>query len=122
MTTPAVRSTNPTDSPRTPSSGDELMTVAEIAAVLRLNQQTIRNWIDHGRLPAVRIGRRVRIKRSDFEQLLTSAARPPEGRRHALASTPPRSSGTANRTCRPQSAERKPAAASKHGCCAARTS
>jgi hypothetical protein len=27
------------------SSGDELMTVAEIAAVLKLNQQTIRNWI-----------------------------------------------------------------------------
>jgi len=26
-------------------SGDELMTVAEIAAVLKLNQQTIRNWI-----------------------------------------------------------------------------
>jgi len=52
------------------------MTVAEIAAVLRLNQQTIRNWIDQGRLPAVRIGRRVRIKRSDFEQLLTIAAGP----------------------------------------------
>ncbi len=52
------------------------MTVAEIAATLRLNQQTIRNWIDQGRLPAVRIGRRVRIKRSDFEQLLTTAAGP----------------------------------------------
>ncbi len=76
MTTPAVSFTNPTGSPGSPSTGDELMTVAEIAAVLRLNQQTIRNWIDQGRLPAVRIGRRVRIKRSDFEQLLTSAARP----------------------------------------------
>ncbi len=52
------------------------MTVAEIAATLRLNQQTIRNWIDQGRLPAVRIGRRVRIKRSDFEQLLNTAAGP----------------------------------------------
>jgi hypothetical protein len=29
----------------TDASGDELMTVAEIAAVLKLNQQTIRNWI-----------------------------------------------------------------------------
>jgi hypothetical protein len=36
---------NPTGSPRAPSTGDELMTVAEIAAVLKLNQQTIRNWI-----------------------------------------------------------------------------
>jgi excisionase family DNA binding protein len=58
------------------ASGDELMTVAEIAAVLKLNQQTIRNWIDQGRLPAIRIGRRVRIKRSDFEELLTTAAAP----------------------------------------------
>jgi excisionase family DNA binding protein len=60
----------------TEASGDELMTVAEIAAGLKLNQQTIRNWIDQGRLPAIRVGRRVRIKRSDFEELLTIAAAP----------------------------------------------
>lgn len=46
------------------------MTVAEVAAILKLNQQTVRNWIDAGKLPAVRLGRRVRIKRSDFDQLL----------------------------------------------------
>lgn len=46
------------------------MTVAEIAAVLRLNQQTIRNWIDQGTLPAVRIGRRVRVLRSDLDELI----------------------------------------------------
>jgi excisionase family DNA binding protein len=74
--TPVVSFTNPTDPPLPASIGDELVTVAEIAAVLRLNQQTIRNWIDQGQLPAVRIGRRVRIKRSDFEQLLTTAAGP----------------------------------------------
>jgi excisionase family DNA binding protein len=34
---------------------DEFMTVAEVAAILKLNQQTIRNWIDTGFLPAVRI-------------------------------------------------------------------
>jgi excisionase family DNA binding protein len=60
----------------TDAAGDELMTVAEIAAVLKLNQQTIRNWIDQGRLPAIRIGRRVRIKRSDFNELLATAATP----------------------------------------------
>ena len=77
------------------------MTVAEIAAVLKLNQQTIRNWIDQGRLPAVRIGRRVRIKRADFEQLLTTAAGPatPAAR---PPPTPPSSSGTANRIRRPR--------------------
>jgi excisionase family DNA binding protein len=50
--------------------GDTFLTVAEVAATLKLNQQTVRNWIDQGSLPAVRVGRRVRIRRSDFLRLL----------------------------------------------------
>ncbi len=46
------------------------MTVADVAALLKLNQQTVRNWIDAGTMPAVRIGRRVRIKRSDFDAVV----------------------------------------------------
>jgi excisionase family DNA binding protein len=34
---------------------DEFLTVAEVAELLRLNQQTMRNWIDRGDLAAVRI-------------------------------------------------------------------
>ena|SRR5207302_1770709 len=49
---------------------DSFLTVAEVAETLKLNQQTVRNWIDQGSLPAVRVGRRVRIKRSDFERVL----------------------------------------------------
>jgi excisionase family DNA binding protein len=49
---------------------ESFLTVAEVAERLKLNQQTVRNWIDQGSLPAVRIGRRVRIKRSDFERIL----------------------------------------------------
>lgn len=49
---------------------DEFLTVAEVASLLKLNPQTIRNWIDAGRLPAVRIGRRVRVLRRDLDQLL----------------------------------------------------
>lgn len=52
------------------SIDDELLTVAEVAAILKLNQQTIRNWIDQGSLPALHVGRRVRIRRSDFDALL----------------------------------------------------
>lgn len=54
------------------ASNDEesYLTVAEVAETLKLNQQTVRNWIDAGRLPALRVGRRVRIKRSDFERIL----------------------------------------------------
>lgn len=50
--------------------GEEFLTVAEVAETLKLNQQTVRNWIDQGSLPALRVGRRVRIKRSDFERIL----------------------------------------------------
>jgi excisionase family DNA binding protein len=49
---------------------ESYLTVAEVAETLKLNQQTVRNWIDQGSLPALRVGRRVRIKRSDFERLL----------------------------------------------------
>jgi excisionase family DNA binding protein len=49
---------------------DTFLTVAEVAEMLKLNQQTVRNWIDQGSLPALRVGRRVRIRRSDLERLL----------------------------------------------------
>jgi excisionase family DNA binding protein len=49
---------------------DSFLTVSEVAETLKLNQQTVRNWIEQGSLPAVRVGRRVRIKRSDFERVV----------------------------------------------------
>jgi excisionase family DNA binding protein len=49
---------------------DTFLTVAEVADLLKLNQQTVRNWIDQGSLPALRVGRRVRIRRSDLERML----------------------------------------------------
>jgi excisionase family DNA binding protein len=59
------------------------MTVAEVAATLKLNPQTIRNWIDAGKLPAHRLGRRVRVRRSDFDQLIHAS--------HSGSETPTRS-------------------------------
>ena len=52
---------------------ESFLTVAEVAEMLKLNQQTVRNWIDQGSLPALRVGRRVRIKRSDFERVLAKS-------------------------------------------------
>ena len=49
------------------AGGDEFLTVAEIAQILKLNQQTVRNWIDQETLPALRVGRRVRVRRADFD-------------------------------------------------------
>jgi excisionase family DNA binding protein len=53
---------------------ETFLTVAEVAELLKLNQQTVRNWIDQGRLPALRVGRRVRIRRSDFERVLAESS------------------------------------------------
>jgi excisionase family DNA binding protein len=53
---------------------DSFLTVAEVAEMLKLNQQTVRNWIDQGSLPALRVGRRVRIRRSDLERLLAEGS------------------------------------------------
>ena len=46
----------------------------KVAAMLKLNQQTVRNWIDQGSLPALRVGRRVRIRRSDLERVLEKSS------------------------------------------------
>jgi excisionase family DNA binding protein len=59
----------------TNDSDETYLTVAEVAALLKLNQQTVRNWIDQGSLPALRVGRRVRIKRSDLDQVLQDGYR-----------------------------------------------
>lgn len=50
---------------------DQLLTVQEVANHLRVNKQTVRNWIDDGKLAAIRVGsRRVRIRRGDLDALL----------------------------------------------------
>ncbi|HXD64909.1 MAG TPA: helix-turn-helix domain-containing protein [Solirubrobacteraceae bacterium] len=52
----------------------DYLTVNEIAELLRLNPQTIRNTIDCGELPAVRFGpRRVRVKQSDLDAFIAAS-------------------------------------------------
>lgn len=58
--------------PREPAL-DEFMTVAEVATILKLNPQPLRNWTDAGTLPTVRVGRRVRINRFDFDMFVQAA-------------------------------------------------
>jgi excisionase family DNA binding protein len=54
---------------------DEFLTVDEVAILLKLNPQTVRNQIDRGEMPAVRIGpRRVRIRRSELEEFLEAGS------------------------------------------------
>jgi excisionase family DNA binding protein len=53
---------------------DSLLTVPQVAEEFQVTDQTIRNWIDSGVLPAVRIGRAFRIKRSAVDELLDRAS------------------------------------------------
>ena len=48
---------------------EKLCTVREASEMLAITEGTIRGWIQVGRLPVVRLGRAVRIKKSVLEQI-----------------------------------------------------
>ena len=48
----------------------DLLTVAEVAALLRLSKMTIYRLMDKGQLPALRVGRSFRIPRESVQALL----------------------------------------------------
>jgi excisionase family DNA binding protein len=50
-----------------PPLGSELLTTADVAAYLRINRLTIHRWCKDGKLPAVKVGARYRVRRSDLE-------------------------------------------------------
>ena len=56
----------------TPLAADEWLTLAEVAQYLRLSKRTVSRMIKAGRLPAKRVGRAVRIARSQLMTMLTS--------------------------------------------------
>lgn len=54
----------------------ELLTVAESAAMLRLQPSTIRSWILGRKLAYCKVGRLVRIRRADVEALIGASIVP----------------------------------------------
>jgi excisionase family DNA binding protein len=52
---------------------EEYVTVLQVARELLVTDQTIRNWIKSGALPASKIGRANLIRRSDVDALLERA-------------------------------------------------
>jgi excisionase family DNA binding protein len=56
----------------TPLAADEWLTLVEVAQYLRLSTRTVSRMIKGGRLPATRVGRAVRIARSQLMTMLTS--------------------------------------------------
>jgi len=61
----------------------ELLTVPEAAGLLRLQPSTIRSWILNRRLPFVKLGRVVRIRKADCDSLVTESTVPATGKRLA---------------------------------------
>ena len=53
-------------------SNEEIMTVAEVAKYLKLKPQTIYKWAQDGRIPAAKLGREWRFKRSIIDRWIDS--------------------------------------------------
>jgi excisionase family DNA binding protein len=55
-------------------SHEALLRVREAAEYLDVHEDTVRRWIDSGRLPSVRVGpfRRVRVRECDVRRLRSS--------------------------------------------------
>ena len=51
----------------------DLMTVAEVAAMLRVSKMTIYRMVESGHLPAMRIGRAFRVPRASVARFLRDA-------------------------------------------------
>ncbi len=48
---------------------NELLTVNEVAAYLRVSRVTVWRWCQQGVIPAFRIGRNWRVRRDDLRQI-----------------------------------------------------
>ncbi len=48
----------------------ELITVEELAKILRISEWTAYNLVRKHKIPSIKIGRQIRIKRKDLEKLL----------------------------------------------------
>ena len=63
-----------------PTMTDQLLTAAEVADELRVSTMTVYRLIKGGELPAVRVGRNYRVRRSDLDQYLESQIVDPTAR------------------------------------------
>jgi excisionase family DNA binding protein len=57
--------TNPGD-----SSSPKFLTVAEVAAMMRVSKMTVYRLVHNGELPAVRVGRSFRVLEKDVDEYL----------------------------------------------------
>lgn len=53
-----------------PMQDDEMLTVEEVAKMLKVHVKTVRHWINTGELKAMDIGRGYRVSRSDLQEFI----------------------------------------------------
>jgi excisionase family DNA binding protein len=56
--------------PHGPAPGNEILTLEEVAEYLRLTPQTIYKWAQERRIPAVKLGKEWRFRRSILDRWL----------------------------------------------------
>jgi excisionase family DNA binding protein len=59
---------------RNPTIGDRLLTVVEVAALMRVSNMTVYRLIKSGHLAAIRVGKNYRIRESDVNLYLSDRA------------------------------------------------
>lgn len=76
-----TQSLNSSNNTRPPQAGlepdqavqeDELLTIAEVAAYLKISRRTAWRWCKNGRLPAGKVGRQWRISRNALRKIVSS--------------------------------------------------
>lgn len=60
--------TTPDDRSPGPARAGEILTIEEVAAYLRLTPQTIYKWAQEKRIPAVKLGKEWRFRRSILDR------------------------------------------------------
>lgn len=53
------------------SVGNKLLTVNEVANILRVSNMTVYRLVKSGQIPAIRVGKNYRIKESDVNEYLS---------------------------------------------------
>jgi excisionase family DNA binding protein len=64
------------DGDRRVPADSRFLTVGDVAERLRVHPQTVRAWIVRGDLRAIKIGRTVRVRQTDFQEMLGRARIP----------------------------------------------
>ena len=59
--------------------GDRLLTVAEVAATMRVSNMTVYRLIKSGEVPALRVGKNYRIRETDVDRYLSARSVQVEG-------------------------------------------